>query len=412
VNECHLDVLVDCRWYRGSMPCAPHKQAGRRCSGCASYDPVGARILIIKVGALGDVLRTTALLPSIRQCFPGAHVTWLTANAARSLLQGNSLIDRVLTVDDRYLEVLLTERFDVCLCLDNDALAAAAGRLARCGVLRGFAVSDAGAVVPASRSARTWWQLGIDDRLKRQNRRTWFDLMSELCEVPFVRARPQLTIPPAAASAAQQQLSRWRSRSRHPLVGLNTGGGARWAQKQWTFAGYTGFVRQMRAMLPHAQVVVLGGPEERSLNRDILADVREFAVDGGCHDDVHRFAALVEGMDVLVTSDSLGFHVATAVGIRVVAIVGPSSPWELDTFGTGEILTGDSECLACYRAQCDKPVTCMERLEVATVVGATLRQIHALEPLQQNAEELVPVASLPAHAPTRVIPGTPAGRAD
>jgi ADP-heptose:LPS heptosyltransferase len=371
------DARVDCRWYRGSQPCAPHKHDGRRCDDCPIYDPVASRILIIKLGALGDVLRATALLPSIRQAFPGAHVTWLTGDAARPLLDGNPLIDRVLTAGGHYLEVLLTERFTVCLSLDNEPLAAAAARLAGCTALRGFVVNDAGAVVPASNGARTWWRLGIDDHLKRQNRRTWFELMSELCEVPLVWARPQLPIPPTVGAAAAAQVSCWRGGQTLPLVGLNTGGGTRWSQKTWTHAGYTGFVRELRLRSPGSQVVLLGGPEERARNTAIASELQDLVIDGGCHEDVHCFAALVARLDVLVTADSLGLHVATAVGTRVVAFVGPTSPWELDTFGAGEILTGDVECLACYRANCDKAVTCMDRLAPATVAEAVLRQLQA-----------------------------------
>lgn len=369
-------VRVDCRLYRGSEPCEPHKLDGRQCPGCSAYQPAGHRILVIKLGALGDVLRATALLPSIKEQFPGAHITWLTGDSARTLLEGNLLVDRVLTIGSHYLEVLLTERFDAGFCLDNDPLAAAAARIARCDVLRGFVVNDHGAVVPASNSARTWWRLGIDDALKRQNRRTWFDLMTEMCGLPPVTSPPQLAIRPLARDVARQRLSLWRTRPM-PLVGLNTGGGNRWAHKKWTFSGYVGFVRELRQVLRLSQVVLLGGPEERALNRSILAEVRDLAIDGGCHDDVHEFAALVEGMDILVTSDSLGLHVATAVRTPAVVLVGPTSASELDLFGRGEILSGDVECLACYQRRCDKLVTCMDRLETHAVVEATLRQLRS-----------------------------------
>jgi ADP-heptose:LPS heptosyltransferase len=376
VSPADLDVRIDCRRYQGSMPCEPHKEDGRRCAECSAYEAVGARVLLIKLGALGDVLRTTALLPSIRQHMPGAQITWITAPEALSILQDNSLIDRIVTLGGHHLEVLLTEHFDLTLSLDNEPLAASLGRLARCAVVRGFVVNDAGAVVPASAAARKWWRLGIDDGLKRQNRQTWFELMSELCEIPWLNASPQVVISPSAIEAAERHLSQWRGTSPHALIGLNTGGGSRWANKKWTLAGYVGFIREFHASGAKARVVLLGGPDERPLNRRIVADVGELAIDGGCHDDVHEFAALVRGLDVLVTSDSLGLHVATAVSTRFVALVGPTSPWELETFGIGEILTGDVECIACYRTHCDKPVTCMDRLRVSAVVEATRRQLR------------------------------------
>jgi ADP-heptose:LPS heptosyltransferase len=372
-----LIVRTDCRLYRGSMPCEPHKQDGRRCAQCTSYDPVRSRVLLIKLGALGDVLRTTALLPSIRAALPGAQVSWLTSERAKPLLEGNPDVDRVLTVEGHYLEVLLTERFDVLLSLENEPLGAAAARLARAGAVRGFIVDDSGAVVPASDGARHWWHLSVDDHFKRANRRTWFDLMRELCELPCVPARPRLAVPAAQARVAERQTRAWRGVCGGPLIGINTGGGGRWPLKRWTQPGYAGLARELRAQIPESCVVVLGGPEERHFNEALLAEVGGLALNGGCHDDVHLFAAMVERLDVLVTSDSLGFHVATAVGTRVVVVVGPTSRFELETFGRGEIVASDVDCLGCYLISCDKAVTCMDRLSVGTVLDATRRQLSA-----------------------------------
>ena len=49
---------TDCRHYQGSMPCVFHKREGRLCDGCVDYDPIRSRILIVKLAAIGDVLRT------------------------------------------------------------------------------------------------------------------------------------------------------------------------------------------------------------------------------------------------------------------------------------------------------------------------------------------------------------------
>ena len=53
----------DCRHFRGEKPCG----VAERCEGCGSYEPVTRRILIIKLAARGDVLRTTPLLRAFRR---------------------------------------------------------------------------------------------------------------------------------------------------------------------------------------------------------------------------------------------------------------------------------------------------------------------------------------------------------
>jgi heptosyltransferase-2 len=82
-----------------------------------------------------------------------------------------------------------------------------------------------------------------------------------------------------------------------------------------------------------------------------------------------QFASLVMCADLLLTSDSLGMHIGVALEKPTIVLVGPTSPWELDVFGKGEILYSDIDCLVCYLARCDKTVTCMNTLSPEFVLS-------------------------------------------
>jgi tetratricopeptide (TPR) repeat protein len=86
------------------------------------YDPIHERILIVKLGATGDVLRTTSCLPPLKARYPRSHITWVTRSSSRAGLAGNPAIDRVLTVDGNYLEFLMAEEFDLAIGPDADLL--------------------------------------------------------------------------------------------------------------------------------------------------------------------------------------------------------------------------------------------------------------------------------------------------
>src|SRR6187399_232604 len=60
-----------------------------------------ASILIIKTAALGDVLRTTSILPGLKAAYPGCQVTWVTAPGAVDLVRTNRLVDRVEALDTK-----------------------------------------------------------------------------------------------------------------------------------------------------------------------------------------------------------------------------------------------------------------------------------------------------------------------
>ena len=79
----------DCRNYRGSRPCDPHKKTGSICESCAYFEAVEGTVCIIKLGAMGDVLRTLALLPDIRARHPNAPIVWITQGESLPLLWKN-----------------------------------------------------------------------------------------------------------------------------------------------------------------------------------------------------------------------------------------------------------------------------------------------------------------------------------
>jgi heptosyltransferase-2 len=72
----------DCLFLKGDVPCQPHKEHGYHCQNCPSYTKISKRILIIKLGAIGDVIRTTPLISTYKSMFPNCKITWLTLTPA------------------------------------------------------------------------------------------------------------------------------------------------------------------------------------------------------------------------------------------------------------------------------------------------------------------------------------------
>ncbi len=90
------------------------------------------RILLVKLGysetldpeigiypSLGDVLRTTAILPALKEKYPHSQITWLVSQEASPLIKNNSLIDRVLIWNDFVPFQLMREKFDVLVNLEK-----------------------------------------------------------------------------------------------------------------------------------------------------------------------------------------------------------------------------------------------------------------------------------------------------
>ena len=59
------------------------------------------RILIIKLGAIGDVLRTTSVLAGLREKYPNSQIDWLTSDAGKEILLHNRFINRISLWEER-----------------------------------------------------------------------------------------------------------------------------------------------------------------------------------------------------------------------------------------------------------------------------------------------------------------------
>ncbi|MGQ0553876.1 MAG: glycosyltransferase family 9 protein [Planctomycetota bacterium] len=383
-----MDPLkTDCRHFRPDRPCAPHKAHGVICATCTTdYDPVARRVLIVKLAAIGDVLRTTCLLPGIHRRWPGSHVTWITAPGAVELFAGNRLVDRVLAWKSTPgagapLE-LLAESFDVILNTDTAGDACALAHVARLspgGQRVGFDLDARGAPLPLSPAAETWLELGVRDDKKRQNTRTYQDHMAAILGVDDRQEPPILELDEAALGKGRAVLARMAvgaPRGRSAIVGLNTGAGGRWRFKRWTETGYTQLIARL-ARDGH-RVLLLGGPEEVERNQRLAQQSGGAAFDTGGDNSLREFAGIIEQCDVVVTGDTLALHIASARRKRLVALFGPTSLHEIEVFGRGERLAPELDCLVCYKTDCDFVPNCMESLSTEVVHAAVLRQIAAL----------------------------------
>ncbi len=359
----------------------PHKQRGVECASCDVYDPAPRRVAIVKLAAVGDVLRTTSFLPGIRRMFQDARVDWLTQHAAVSLFEGNPLVDGVHATDGTVLPALLAATpFDVVICPDADPVTAAlaAGLSLRDGGQRiGFGFED-GHVVPLSDAARHWYLLGLSDARKKANQETYQNLVGAVVGLPLpVQDRPVFVVSAGERARAQAWLGSCDGGHGRPLVGLNTGAGRRWPRKQWTLDGQVGLIRFLDER--GYRVVLLGGPEEVERHRALVASAPAGAcLDAGNDNTLRDFAARLDLCELLVTGDTMALHLGCALAKPIVALFGPTSSAEIELYGTGtKVFAEQLDCLVCY-STCDRTPSCQELISLDMVLAALIPQLEAV----------------------------------
>lgn len=370
------NIAFDCRYFKGDRPCIWHKTSGVLCH-CDHYMPVEERILIIKLDAMGDVLRTTALLPPLAEQHPKGSITWITRREARPLLERNPYIDEILDYGDEALLQLSARSFDRVINLDAGKVSAALSSLSTAPRKDGFILDDRGWVKPTNRAAQAWLQMGVFDDLKRQGTRTYQDIMADIIDVAGRPHRYILELSDDERMQARAHLQHLGIDLALPIVGLNTGAGRRWELKQWREEGYLELVDRL-AKTHSVQFVLLGGPEERSRHKRLLARSPVPLIDAGCDNTVRHFASVVGACHLVVTGDTLAMHMALALGRRTVVLFGPTSAPEIELYGLGEKVVPHMECLGCYKARCSFVPNCMELISTSMVAEAVERQLRKI----------------------------------
>ncbi|MEW6074494.1 MAG: glycosyltransferase family 9 protein [Planctomycetota bacterium] len=339
------------------------------------------RILILKTGALGDVLRTTSILSGLHARHPGCRVSWLVAEGAEDLVRHHPLVAAVHSVrpeDPSSVaaagQKLGAEAWDRVLSFDDEVpLCALASRLSGGGdpaILSG-AYLDAEGRPAYTPDTAPWFDMGLlsrfgkaeADRRKAANRESHPALFARMLGI--APGEPALPIPAAALRRAAAWMARAGLEAAGAVVGLNTGAGGRWDAKRLP-VGRTIALAERIARDSSAAVafVVLGGPEEAARQAEILRGLagRVRAVDGGTENSLLDFAARIDRLDLLVTSDSLALHVAIARRVKVLAFFAPTSAAEIELYGRGEKVASTAPDSCSYRPDADTSTLTVERL--------------------------------------------------
>lgn len=367
-------VKADCRFYLGSRPCDPHKATGTVCDSCAFYEPVRERIAIVKLAAMGDVLRTTALLPDIAAQHPGGHLTWITQPESAEILRRNPFVDEIVTVE-RFAEIALTRSFGCVYGLENSEQGVSISDALRGAMHRGFKRG------PSGKAEGVWgdgdpklFEIGLWDDLKKTNRRSYLEMLASTAGIRYTGGAPQIALTERERMDARASLAGLP----RPLVGINTDAGTRWLRKQWNLE----YVTQVAHELGDRGfgVVLFGGSDLEKFNEGLASEKPASIRALRTASNVRDFFALLAEVDVLLTGDTLAMHAAWAFSTPIVALFGPTSLPEID-LGADDIKLADAdlECLGCYLHTCSVTPHCMDRLTPALVLDAVLRRLGVKE---------------------------------
>jgi len=319
---------------------------GRRISGSEPH-----KILVIRLGLIGDGVLLTPALRLLRSRFPLSHVDVLVTPAQEPLLSTLPAVDRAIVwgagdlleprlalhgwrwaVAARQIARLRRERYDLALSCYG-ALGSAIALLSGAPERVGYAgEAFPGTLTRALTGAR--WD------------RPWHDAEYNVEVVRAVGATgptppTELALPPANIPAILRSLEPVGA----PLVVVHTGA-VNGRAKRWPFDHWRGLVSRLRADGVRMLFVGTGAEDAR-----FAASVARSEENLVGKTSLVQLSHVLSLADVFVTADSGPMHIATALGRPVVAIFGPTDPTIYQPFQAERaiVVRHVVPCQPCYR---------------------------------------------------------------
>lgn len=353
------NLRTDCLHYRGDLPCKPHREFGVTCT-CDKLIPVKRRGVIIKLGAAGDVLRTTPLLRALDPLASGTKILWVTHHP--ELLPKEAC--EAVKFNAATLARLSAEEWDFCWNLDKDVDACAAAFHVNAKEQAGYTLVNG---VPYPIDERAWHKFatGLDNLYSKNNRLNYVQEIFDIVGLQYRREEYWLREPAKKSHEMAETLlpgSGW--------VGLNTGAGWRWPTRIWPESHWVTLIELLKR--EGLKPVILGGPEEIELNNRIASAT-------GClWTGVHPldvFYAIIHRCGTLVSSVTQAMHLAIAAKTPLVLFNNIFNEYEFELYGRGEIIGPPKKCDCFYDPACITGRNCINEITPKQTLEAVMRFI-------------------------------------
>lgn len=333
------------------------------------------RILIRSANWVGDAVMTTPAIRAIRRNFPSARITLLAKPWVTPVFMHNPDIDDLMVYQAagrhggwtglwRLAADMHRERFDLAILFQNAFEAALLSFLARIPERLGFTTDGRTALL--TRRIRTW------QPLKRGHLIDYYLGLLAGAGMTLHGRRLTLLITPDERREARGLLAKMGGLDTSLLVGLSPGA-AFGTAKRWLADRFAETGRRMILELG-AKVVLFGSPPEADLGRRLATDIGDDCINLCGRTSLRQTMAILSQCRLFVTNDSGLMHVAAALDIPQVAIIGPTNPSATGPANEASRLVHRPE--ACELSPCLQsicPITdqrCMTAISVGMVMEA------------------------------------------
>jgi lipopolysaccharide heptosyltransferase I len=341
------------------------------------------KLLLVRLGALGDIVHAIPVAVALRRAFPDAAIDWLVSAKHHEILDLVPVLTRRIVVNDRgdanggvslatALADLRRQHYDVAIDMQGLIKSAAIARLSGARRVIGFNARYA-----RESLARMFYtdvhDPGGDGIYAASETRHVVTInlgVLDLLGVP--QAPPEFRLEVQRSASVTDVIASVGGR----FALLNTG--AAWPNKRWPASRLAALATQLQAR--HGmRSIVLWGPGERALADAVVAEAGGAAL-AAPPTSIADIAALASAAAVMVSGDTGPTHIASAVGTPLVGIYGPTRPERNGPLGVDDLSVSRAAVCQCHHLrQCRLDRMCLLDIDVTEVLDAVERRLAAAE---------------------------------
>jgi lipopolysaccharide heptosyltransferase II len=360
---------------------------------CQVYQEVRQqkKILITKLGALGDLVLAVPSFRMIRKRFPSAHISLLVSSGLIPLVQRSPYLDELIPYDrpspdgkmgkwaafksqwNRIFKLAkrLRERhFDFSVDFQNNWRTHLISFLARIPKRYGYRRGIGGFLLT---HPVIFWNRNLNP-VEHQ--------FQVLKRVGIVHFEDQMELWPEAESEASvaQRFGEHQINHSKPIVGFVMGASPNWPTKSWPVERFAELAK--RLIQRECQIVLIGTQEDRKLSESFEQTKLNGVLNLTGETNLTQLVSLIKRLDVLVTGDTAPLHIASACGTKIVAVFGPTEPKSHVPPGKDHtVLVKRIPCQPCYSGVCRnrEKLLCLREISVREVLEAVEGELQALQ---------------------------------
>ncbi len=339
------------------------------------------KILIIQPSRIGDVVFSLPTVAAIKKEFPNAWLGYFVDERCAPIVEGSADIDEVIVFDRTKLSLgyiakiyryLHEKKID--LSIDLHGLFKSAFMV----VLAGARFKLASASTNGMRELS--WLFSKEIKPEREESHC---VERHLEVAKYLGCKTEnrefnIAVPGEAEKKIDEIFSKNGIEKNKRLIVIHPGGG--WISRRWFPERFAELIARLNKNI-NAQIILVGGKEggaqEKGLNEGIIKKSGIQVLDLTGQLNLKELAALLKKADVFVANEAGPMHIANGLGVKSIAILGPTDPKRTGPFGERTtIIQHKIECQPCRERNC-RSKKCMDLVTVEEVFEEVNRKLKA-----------------------------------